>query len=77
MMASNYPPGVTGDEYEIAGPDYERETDEPCENCGEIASLEQGYGGERWTLCGECGHVSDLPPFERDPDEERDRAGER
>lgn len=27
---SNYPPGVTGNEYEIAGPDYERDEEREC-----------------------------------------------
>ncbi len=29
-MLSNYPPGVTGNEYEIAGPDFEQEVDQEC-----------------------------------------------
>ena len=33
---SNYPPGVSGREYEIAGPDREWEADQPrdCPHCG-------------------------------------------
>jgi hypothetical protein len=30
MMGSNYPPGVTGREYQIAGPDYERTVKRAC-----------------------------------------------
>lgn len=33
-MSSNYPPGVTGNEYEIAGPDYEKDIEELCPKCG-------------------------------------------
>lgn len=37
---SNYPPGVTGNEYAIAGPDYEAEEDRDCaEECAEFVSL--------------------------------------
>lgn len=75
MMVSNYPPGVTGNEFAIAGPDYERESEDPCPKCG-AAALEQGYGGVRWLVC-ENDHIEDLPPLEPDPDraydEERDR----
>ena len=39
---SNYPPGVTGSEYAIAGADYEQEVDEPCPKCGGEL-VEQGY----------------------------------
>ena len=72
---SNYPPGVTGREYAIAGPDYERESDTPCPRCGQW-TLEQGYGADRWLVCDK-GHVTDLPRDESDPDiaydERRDR----
>jgi ssDNA-binding Zn-finger/Zn-ribbon topoisomerase 1 len=76
-MASNYPPGVTGAEYEIAGPDYEKESDVPCEKCGG-EQMEQGYGYERWLVCMDCEETTDLPaPEDPDPDraydEERDR----
>ena len=33
MTLSNYPPGVTGNEYEIAGPDSEWEDTNYCEKC--------------------------------------------
>ena len=76
-MSSNYPPGVTGSEYEIAGPDYEKESDTPCPQCG-ADTIEQGYRGERWLYCPTCtGETSLPPPDEPDPDraydEERDR----
>lgn len=86
-MSSNYPPGVTGNEYEIAGPDYEHESDTPCPYvvgkdedsmpCGE-PTMEEGYHGERWLYC-ENGHRTDLEPPDpgddpdRKYDEERDR----
>jgi hypothetical protein len=54
-MSSNYPPGVTGNELEIAGPDSEKEATEEvvcynddCALCGE----EQEVEGEEWTYCG-------------------------
>lgn len=74
---SNYPPGVTGNEYQIAGADYERESDVPCGRCGKSSCMEVGYGRERWLTCGECDWHTDLDPLEPDPDraydEERDR----
>ncbi len=83
-MDSNYPTGVTGNEYEIAGPDYEKESDELCptilwygSEC-QAPTMEEGYCGERWLVCDD-GHRTDLE--EEDPgddpdrkyDEERDR----
>ena len=57
----NYPPGVTGNEYAIAGPDYEQEADEPCPECGE-SMMEQGYRRERWVSCLECAYTNNLEP---------------
>jgi len=71
---SNYPPGVTGSEYQIAGPDYEREVDEKCQVCGS-PQMEQGYRHERWLVCSD-GHVTDLEPLEPDPDRKRDLSRE-
>lgn len=75
---SNYPPGVTGNEFEIAGPDYERESDTACPVCLEkaMSCMEQGYRGERWLVCQD-GHVTDLEPPEPDPDRAYDEARER
>ncbi len=71
---SNYPPGVTGNEFQIAGPDYEREIDGECSECGQSKCLaELGYRSDRWLQCSACNRVEDLPPFEPDPDEHRDR----
>lgn len=72
----DYPPGVTGNEYEIAGPDYEKETDELCprrmdadsinllseSNC-EGFLIEQGYRGQRWVVCSKCNYQADLLPL--------------
>ena len=59
-MSFNYPPGVTGNEYEIAGPDWEVEVTGECPSCGHDDSLlAQGYGGGRWTVCLDCDWYSD------------------
>lgn len=63
-MGSNYPPGVSGNEYQIAGPDYEKEADGPCPECGAHALFEQGYHSNRWIFCGECDYTEDLERFE-------------
>lgn len=65
MGLSNYPPGVTGNEYEIAGPDYEEEVEGECPN-GHEALLDLGYQGRRWRICVECDYTVDLP--EEEPD---------
>lgn len=66
---SHYPPGVTGTEYAIAGPDWEEEGEEWCEHCGQPqAGLLQGYAAESWFLCGSCGSDTDLGPPEPDYD---------
>ena len=59
-MSSNYPPGVTGNEYEIAGPDYEQESNEVCPEC-QGRMMERGYHGEKWLSCCECSYQVDLP----------------
>lgn len=42
---SNYPPGVTGREWEIAGPDADGEELQDCVPCTEEAENEQDYDG--------------------------------
>lgn len=76
-MNSNYPSGVTGNEYEIAGPDYEHEVDAPCPDCHGHVVMEQGYRHERWLACPMCGWTTDLEPLEFDPDRAYDEARER
>ena len=77
-MRSNYPPGVTGNEYQIAGPDYERESETPCLECGEDAVLVQGYRLDFWSVCRACGWTTDIEhDDEPDPDRAHDEAVER
>lgn len=71
----SYPPGVTGNELQIAGPDYERESDTPCSVCG-AETMELGYRRDRWLSCGN-GHTSDLERDGPDPDRAYDEARER
>ena len=74
---SNYPPGVTGNEFAIAGPDYERESDDRCPYC-ESEMVELGYRNERWLTCLDNDHQIDLEPFSKpDPDRAYDEARER
>ncbi len=83
----DYPPGVTGNEYAIAGADYSKESNVPCPYepkkgtedslpCGE-PTMEEGYQEQRWLACDE-GHTTYLEPDDGpDPDAaydaERDR----
>ena len=68
---SNYPPGVTGSEYEIAGPDYEQDLDRPCPKCGGDM-VEQGYQGSRWANCCECNYTEDLELLYKDDFEQEE-----
>jgi hypothetical protein len=75
LFGWDYPPGVTGNEYEIAGPDSEKESDETCSQCG-APTMEMSYKDERWLLC-DNDHAEDIEKEEPDPDrlydEMRDR----
>jgi rubredoxin len=52
---SNYPPGVTGGEYQIAGADREVEEQVECPECGlDAIQLVSYYGYERWWTCTVC-----------------------
>jgi len=70
----SYPPGVTGRELQIAGPDEEWDEHQTCEDCEFDGTAEMWtYGGvEHWT-CPQCGSdyqedIDDGP----DPDQQRD-----
>ncbi|PZR66791.1 MAG: hypothetical protein DLM66_12885 [Candidatus Dormiibacter spiritus] len=61
MALSNYPPGVTGFEYEIAGPDFECPDEQYCERCGsDQKGIVAGYRGDQWFTCDRCDEVTDL-----------------
>jgi hypothetical protein len=65
MSMSNYPPGVSGNEYEIAGPDYQEELPhKECPECGVTGSLmQEGYRHSHWVFCIEnkCNYREDVP----------------
>ena len=61
-MSSNYPPGVTGHEYAIAGADYEKDSDEICPKCVDNM-VEEGYRGDRWIICLGCEYQKNLKPL--------------
>jgi hypothetical protein len=58
-MASNYPPGVTGREYQIAGADREEEATFDCPEHGEVSGWVEYYGGEKRAM-HETGPESDM-----------------
>jgi hypothetical protein len=77
MTMNNYPPGVTGNEYQIAGPsrEWEVKMDVECLNdeCEKFDVLQEvdvegeHYGGTdyfRWS-CPVCAHEHE---FEREPE---------
>ena len=57
----NYPPGVTGNEYEITWADYAKEVKGACPNCGAPDTLiEEGYKDVCWQTCRACGFEQDV-----------------
>ena len=65
LFGWSYPPGVSGNEYAIAGPDYEQEFEErSCPECGSEL-MEHGYRRERWVTCTRCKYHEDLPFIEK------------
>lgn len=77
MALSNYPPGVTGNEFAIAGPDSETEDGADCDTCQDwTQGMIYTYGFCRWFVCDTCHNQTDLPDVEDDgpdPDEARER----
>ena len=62
---SNYPPGVTGGEFEIAGPDYEMDAARFCPYCQhKTTGYDVEYGQEAWYACEECGRNTDMEDLE-------------
>ncbi len=60
-MLSNYPPGVTGNELEIAGPDFDCTGVEFCRHCdSEQEGVVAGYRGDQWFTCARCDEITDL-----------------
>ena len=58
---SNYPPGVTGNEYEIAGPDSVWEEELDCANCEKTTMFNcESFRGQRSGVCDECESDIDL-----------------
>ena len=55
MNMSNYPPGVYGSEFEIAGPDTEETTERFCGRCDCLREgTEYTYREEVWWICDYC-----------------------
>ena len=59
-MASNYPPGVTGFEYQIAG-GYETQAFADCYECEQemIGDIDYSGAGYYEFKCDKCGKVQD------------------
>lgn len=52
---SSYPPGVTGNEFEIAGPDWEAEEVHFCFHCDKVQDhIVTGFDGMVWKTCQFC-----------------------
>ena len=75
MSGWNLPPGVTGAEFAIAGPDAEYEDVHWCTACDREASgLVQSYRSDAWFSCDTCGAQTLVNPIAAglvpDPDHE-------
>lgn len=66
----SYPPGITGNEYEIAGPDYGQEIEEMCPICGNKL-VQQGYRYHHWVVCSNCDYQQDIEIAEKYGDDPR------
>lgn len=70
-MSSNYPPGVTGGEYQITGPDAEWDDERTCENEACVQYLKpqvatvQCYQYDQWWVCETCDTQHDEPLEDR------------
>ena len=68
-MGWNYPPGVTGREYEIAGPDDEWESEHYCEKCEKDTMFScESFQKQRSGICSECDSDIDLGHTDDDID---------
>jgi predicted RNA-binding Zn-ribbon protein involved in translation (DUF1610 family) len=73
-MSSNYPPGVTGNEYAIAGPDSETEAaDFLCPQCGSEAGTLLRFRAQAWVSCDACTWSEDAPDQDDYDDGDADR----
>lgn len=74
MFGWSYPPGVTGMEFAIAGPDREVEEEHECPRCHRVGIvLVAEYRHSRWANCPEAVTEHAVEPFrqtemQRDPD---------
>ncbi len=68
---SNFPPGVTGNEVQIAGAD---EFEFTCPGCGDDLVF-LGDKFEAWAECPDCGEVT-VSPLELWESEAAERAGD-
>jgi len=77
MSLSNYPPGVSGNEYEISGPDWEQETTRYCDLCRQERDVTvYGHQRQAWWTCPVCDMDWDEDEPYIDPDDYHDRTRE-
>ena len=68
-MGWNYPPGVTGNEYHLAGPDSEWEEEHYCEKCEKDTLFHcESFQKQRSGICSECDSNIDLGHTDDDID---------
>jgi hypothetical protein len=73
MFPSDLPPGVTGNEYQIAGAESESDEYLECVTCNNttLHYVEKHFSFGARAICYECDTEQDVTP-EADPDEWRD-----
>ena len=78
MVGSNYPPGVTGNEYEIAGPDLMWEDEHFCEACDKYTEFDcESFNkivSGRCTVCASDIDLGTHGDYFIDPDRQKDEA---
>lgn len=63
MTLPSFPPGVTGSELDIAGPDTEVEGAGRCEHCrGTRPGVLYAFGLSAWFQCDVCEQCTDIDP---------------
>jgi len=80
VSLSNYPPGVTGNEYAIGGAEHEWVEERVCPFCDEPQKMDHEahheFGVRAWCNNPDCGGSDGfevLDPYEESPDEAYDR----
>ena len=67
-VMSNYPPGVSGNEFEISGAEYEWEEERECEKCERVTwhTMQSHRDRGVWGWCDNCDNEIELDEEEEE-----------